>query len=287
MTTATKRVRSVLSALVSFIMSLLITGGVLCTTLYMTALNDDFAVSVVERSQYAELLSAEIKDEFISYGHASNIEDTFFDSLFENTVTPQRISTDTEQILRDFYAGSVQDSVPTDDLEAVLFEDLKEYAIQRGFEPDDEMVENLQIVASELCEVYNSYVSVFSLSYFRTASRMLSNYSPYALYAAVICAVGFVVTAVILRLFYRKAKNYLRYYIYAFSGAALMLLAAPLAALIGDIGGKINIASAALYSMASGMLSSVFVAVAVSAAIPILCTVLLSVLWFVANRKDK
>lgn len=286
MTKASKRVRSVLSALVSFIMSLLITGGVLCAALYTTALNDDFAVSVIERSQYAEFLSAELKEEFISYGHASNIDDTFFDPIFENALTPQRISTDTEQILRDFYAGNVKDSVPTNDLEAMLFEDLKEYATQKGFALDDETLENLQTVASELCDVYNNYVSVFSMSYFRTASRMLSNYSPYALYAAVICAVGFLITAVILRLFYRKKKNYLRYFIYAFSGATLMLLAAPLAALFGGIGSRISISSAALYSMASGMLNSIFAAVAISAAVPALCTVLLSVLWVVARRKN-
>ena len=287
MTNTSKRVRSVLSALVSFIMSLFITGGILCSALYVTALNDDFAVSVIERSQYAELLSAELKEEFISYGHASNIDDTFFDSLFEKELTPQRIGTDTEHMIRDFYAGNVQNSVQTDDLEAILFEDLKDYAAQRGFALDDETVENLQIVSSELCEEYNAYVSVFSQSYFRTASRMLSNYSPYALYAAVICAVGFAVSAVILRLFYRKKTNYLRYFIYAFSGAMLMLLAAPLAALCGGIGSRINIASAALYSMASGMPNSIFVAVAVSAAIPALCTVLLSVLWIAARRKNK
>lgn len=286
MTTTAKWVRSALCTIVSFIMALLITGGILCITLFITAFNDDFAVGVTARSKYADLLSAELKEEFVSYGHASNIDDTFFDSVFNDVVTPQRISTDTEQILREFYAGDVQDSVSTDDLEAALLEDLKEYAAQKGFALDDETVENLQIIASELCDVYNSYVSVFSLSYFRTASRMLADYSPYALYAAVICAVGFAITAVILRLFFHKKENYLRYFIYAFSGASLMLLAAPLAALIGGIGNRINISSAALYTMASGILNSIFTAVAVSAIIPALCTVLLAVIWAAARRKN-
>lgn len=286
MTKTAKRVRSVLCALVSFIMSLCLTGGVLCTALYVTALNGNFVVSVIERSQYAELLSKEIKEEFVSYGQASNIEKTFFDSAFKDTDMVQRISADTEQILREFYAGNVQDSVSTDDLEAMLLADLKEYATQKDYELDDETVENLQVVASELCDIYNSYVSVFSLSYFRTASRMLASYRPYALYATAACAVVFIVTAVILRLFFNKKKNYLRYFIYAFSGASLMLLAAPLAALAGGVGNRISISSAALYTMASGLLNSIFVAALISALVPILCTVILAILWHRAYRKN-
>lgn len=286
MTKTAKRVRSVLCALVSFIMSLVITGGVLFAAIYVTALNANFAVSIVERSQYAELLAEEIKGELVSLGQASNIENAFFDSLFENTDMVQRISTDTEQVLREFYAGDERDSVSTDDLEAIWLEALKEYATQKGFELDEEMLENLQIVASEFCDIYESYVSVFSMSYFRTASQMLVRYSPFALYAVAACAVMFIATAVILRLFFHKKKNYLRYFIYAFSGASLMLLTAPLAALIGSVGNRISISSAALYTMASGILNSIFAAVLISALVPMLCTVILAILWVRAYRKD-
>ena len=286
MTKTAKRVRSVLCALLSFIMSLSLTGGVLCLSLYATALNGNFAVRVIDRSQYAELLAEEIKSEFVSYGQASNIDKTFFDSLFESTDMVQRINADTEKILREFYEGNVRDSVSTDDLEEILLADLKEYATQKGFELDGETVENLQIIALELCDIYNSYVSVFSLSYFRTASRMLAHYSPYALYAVVACAVVFIVTAVLLRLFFNKKKNYLRYFIYAFSGASLMLIAAPLAALIGRVGNRISISSAALYTMASSLLNGIFAAVLISALVPILCTVILAIIWYRAYRKD-
>lgn len=286
MTKKAKRVRSVLCTLVSFIMSLLIAGTVLCATVFVTVLRADFVVRITARSQYAELLSAELKEEFISYGNACNIDAEFFDPVFEKVITPQKISADTEMILRDFYAGSVRDTLPTDELEAKLLEELKGYATQKNFALTDELVGNLQIIASELCEIYNAYASVFSMSYFKTASRMISEYRPYALYAAGICAVGFVISAVVLRLFYQKRKNYLRYFVYAFSGATLMLLIVPLAALLGDLGGRVNIASAALYAMVSGLLNGTFAAVAISAAIPALCTVLLIVLYNRAYRKN-
>ena len=286
MTKTAKRVRSVLCTLVSFIMSLLIAGMVLCATLYVTALRADFAVRVTARSQYAQQLTAQLKEEFVSYGNACNIDAEFFDTVFEKVLTTQRIGADTELMLRDFYAGNVRDSIPTDDLEAALLEELKGYATQKNFSLDDEMLKNLQVIASELCEIYNAYISVFSLSYFKTASRMLAEYRPYALYAAGICAVGFVLSAVILRLFYRKRKNYLRYFIYAFSGATLMLLIAPLAALLAGLGNKISIVSAALYTLASSMINSVLAAMAVSAVVPALCTVLLIVLYNRAHRKN-
>lgn len=286
MTKTAKRVRSVICTVVSFIMSLCITGTVLCSTLAATALNPSFAASVAARSAYAEHLSEELKEEFISYGNACNINASFFDSVFETAITPARIDTDTQLQLHNFYAGT-SEIADTDDLETDLLARLQQYAQDRGFELTDEVNENLGEIAEELCELYNAYVSVFSMSYFKTVSNMLTQYRPYAWYAAAACALGFVISAVILRLYYQKKKNFLRYFIYAFSGASLMVLAAPLAALIGGVGNRINIASASLYALATDMINSVFGAMAASAIVPALCTVLLVVVWRRAKRENR
>ncbi len=287
MTKTAKRVRSAICTIVSFVMSVCITGTVLFSALAGTALNPSFAAFVAEKSVYAEHLSEELKEEFVSYGNACNIDAAFFDTvIFDTVITPQRIDADTQQQLRGFYTGTVK-IADTDDLKTDLVTRLQVYAQDKGFELTDEVNENLSEIAKELCEIYNAYVSVFSMSYFKTVSNMLAKYRPYAWYAAAACAIGFVIAAVIERLYYQKKKNYLRYFIYAFSGAALMVLVAPLAALIGGVGNRINIASASLYALATDMINSVLGAMAASVAVPILCTVVLAVVWRKAKRENR
>lgn len=279
MTKTAKRARSVICTLLAFILSLSVTLTLACISLSLSALNPAFAVKITARSQYSEHLAAEIKEEFISYGNACNIDEHFFDALFDDILTPAHIDADTETILREFYADEVQDAVNTDTLRADILLRLTDYAVEKGFaveqSEDDEVYQNLSTIADELCGIYNAYVSVFSMSVFKTASHMLGNYRPYAWYAAGAGAVLFVLTAVILRLYYQKKKNFLRFFIYGFSASALMLAVAPAATLLLRVGNKINIASASLYDLATGMINGTLAAVLLSALVPALITVLL------------
>ena len=140
MTKTAKRARSVICTLLAFILSLSVTLTLACATLALSALNPDFAVRVVARSQYSEHLAAELKEEFISYGNACNIDEVFFDAVFQNEIAPARIDADTETVLREFYAGEVQDAVDIADLHDALLNRLTEYAIGKGFavEPSDD-----------------------------------------------------------------------------------------------------------------------------------------------------
>ncbi len=279
MTKTAKRARSVICTLLAFILSLSATLTVACAALALSALNPDFAVKIAAHSQYSEHLAAELKEEFVSYGNACNMDESFFDAVFQNEIAPARVDADTETVLREFYDGTVQDAVETADLHDALLNRLTEYAIGKGFavEPteDNVLYQNLSTIADELCDIYNAYVSVFSMSVFKTASRMLATYRPYAWYGAGAGAVLFVLSAVLLRLYYQKKKNYLRFFIYGFSASALMLAVAPAAALILRIGNRINIASAALYDLATGMINGTLAAVLLSALVPALITVLL------------
>lgn len=281
-----KRFRSFVCTLTAFVMALSVVLTVIGVALSASALNPAFAVLVEKRSSFGEDLSAELKEEFVSYGNACNIDETFFDGVFQQVVTPQKISEDMKSVLRDFYNGSVQDSVDTAEMQAGLLEQLKSYAVEKGFSLDDATVQNLTTIAEELCDMYNAYVSVFAMSAFQTASQLLSRYRPFGLYAALAGAVLFVLSAVILRLCFRKKKNYLRFFIYAFSGATLMQLLGPLAALLAGVGNRINISSAALYDLASGMINGVLLVLVLSALLPAAITILLAVVYRRAVQKD-
>ncbi len=279
MTKTAKRTRSVICTVLSFLLSLFVTLTVVCVSMELTALNPKFAVSVAARSQYSEHLASELKEEFVSYGNACNIDASFFDTVFSDHLTPELIDRDTETVLQEFYAGEVQDRVDTAELRAELLSELCRYAEDKGFTVEqtagNEVYDNLVTISEELCDIYNAYVSVFSMSVFKTASRMLATYRPYAWYGAAAGAVLFSITAVLLRLYYQKKKNYLRFFIYGFSSSALMLAIAPAVALLMRIGNNINIASASLYDFATGMLNGVLLAVLLSALVPAVITVLL------------
>lgn len=276
MTKTAKRARSVICSAVSFLMSLTFTLTVLCTALSLTALNPKFAVRTAVRSQYSEHLVTELKEEFISFGSACNIDAPFFDSIFTDVITPDLIDRDTETVLQEFYGGSVQEKRDTAALEESLYVRLQGYAEEKGVALTAEANENLRGIAAELCDVYNAYVSVFSMSAFKTASRMLARYRLFGWYAAAAGVAVSCICAVVLRLYFQKRKNYLRWFIYAFSASTLMLLAAPLIAFIMDVGGSVNISNASLYDFASGMINGVLGILAASSAIPAAITVYLA-----------
>ena len=222
MTKNSKAMRRVLCGVVSFLLSFFSCLFVMCLVFKFTVLSPSFLVGVEKRSDYAEALHSELKEQFVSYGSAGNVDESFFDSVFENIITPDRIDEDTKAVITDFYNGEVKDSIDTSDN-----------------------------------------------SYFQSAGNMLKRYNPYADYAAIIAVTLSLIAGLVLRMSYKKRKNVYRYYIYAFSGTALMLLAAPLAAIIGGVGTRINIGTKSLYSFASGFMTDtlwafVFAAAAVA-----------------------
>ena len=139
-------------------------------------------------------------------------------------------------------------------------------------------------MASEMGDLYNAYVGMFSSSYFKTISNMLVRYSAILNYAIIGLAVFSLLAAVIVRLSYKKTKNYTRYYIYAGIGATLMLTIAPTAALIMRIGNRINVANQSLYGFASSFINYIFVGMLVAA---LVMAVLTACVGFVRNRAVK
>ena len=75
-------------------------------------------MSGLKRSDYAEALHSELKEQFVSYGSAGNVDESFFDSVFENVITPDRIDADTKTVITDFYNGEVKDSIDTSDIQS-------------------------------------------------------------------------------------------------------------------------------------------------------------------------
>ena len=87
MTKNSKAMRRVLCGVVSFLLSFFSCLFVMCLVFKFTVLSSSFLVGVEKRSDYAEALHSELKEQFVSYGSAGNVDESFFDSVFENIIT--------------------------------------------------------------------------------------------------------------------------------------------------------------------------------------------------------
>ena len=87
MTKNSKAMRRVLCGVVSFLLSFFSCLFVMCLVFKFTVLSSSFLVGVETRSDYAEALHSELKEQFVSYGSAGNVDESFFDSVFENIIT--------------------------------------------------------------------------------------------------------------------------------------------------------------------------------------------------------
>lgn len=287
MKSKTKTLRSILCGLLAFFISLSLTLISVLTVVKLTVLNPDYIVSVMHKSEYSSHLHQELKNEFISYGAACNIGEDFFDKAFEEAVTVEQIDSDTEKSLRDFYENQVETEPDYTLIKDKLFQQLKSYASEKGYALDSNTIGNLDVISGEMSELYDTYVGTFTSSYFKTAADLLSRFAPVFTYALIGLGVFTLLAAVVIFFSFGKLKNRLRYIIYATSGATLMLLAGPAAALIMKVGNRVSIANASLYGLVSGFINNFFAALLIACAVMAVITVILHIIRIKASGKKK
>lgn len=287
MTDKSKKVRSAICVIVSFLLSVLLFLTAFLLVVRTTALNSKFAAKVICNSNYSEDLHSELKEQFVSYGNAGNVDESFFDSIFEDVITPQMLDSDSEKIITAFYKGEALSKLDTAETESKLETALLKYAEEKNYAMTDELKLGIADMAEQFGDLYNSFVNIFANSYFQQAGSLIGKYTPLVNYAIIGLAVLALISAFILRMYYSKRKNVYRYYIYAFSGATLMMLAGPLAALIMKVGNRINIGTASLYGLASGLINGVLISFVIAAAVLAMLTVILVLLRNSFVKKNK
>ena len=266
MTKSKKIIRSVLCTVLSFLLALSLTLiGVLCVMKF-TVLNPRFTARIAEKSGYAREIWLELKDEFVSYGNACNIDESFFDGIFETVITEKTIDDYPAESITGLYEGRETEPDLTGLYDQLLSE-LKVYAADKGFVLDETLNDNLKNMSSEMCDIYRTFAGMFDTSYFKTAFSVMRRYMPVFNKVLIGLCIFAVLTMIVIRLFFAKAKNYLRYYIYAACGSTLMLAVAPAAAMIMKLGSRINVENASLYNFASGFINSIVVGFLIAATI--------------------
>ena len=281
-----KRFRSAMCTVLAFLLALALTlVGVLCV-MKVTVLNIGYISHISETSGYSKAIWQELKDEFVSYGSACNVDASFFDGVFETIVTEEMINDYTEESISDLYNGN-ETETDLSELNSKLFDALTVYAEEKGFTLDNNLEENLKNMSNEMCDIFRAYTSMYKSSYFRNAFNVMRRYLPLFKWALIGLAIFALLSLAEIRMFFAKAKNYLRYYIYATSGATLMLAVGPAIALIMKLGSRINVENASLYGVASGFINGILTALLMAAAVTAVITVLLIILRSIAIKNGQ
>ncbi|MEG2719745.1 MAG: hypothetical protein RR914_00320 [Oscillospiraceae bacterium] len=282
-----KKIRSAVLTVVSFLLSIFLVLLALVSVLKATALNPKFAERMLVKSDYSTLLQKNVKEEFVSLGNAANVDESFFNEFFTSVITTDKVLSDTKLVFNSFYSGTPIEKLDMADLEKTLTDELFKYATQKGYSLTNELKSSIADLSKQMCDLYNSYVNIFGLSYFETAGSLLSRYTPYVTYAIIGFAVLSLISAFIIRMSYTKRKNVYRFYIYSFSGATLMAAVLPIVILASRVATKINIALPSLFAFATMFINQMLYSFLFSALILAAITALFAGLRIMFVKKNK
>lgn len=272
----TKKVRSVVAVILAFLLSVCIFAlSVICVTRF-TALNPSYAKRTIKNCSYGEKTVSELRVELESYGNACNIGGDFFDDFFKATLTADFVENDALRYYEELYTNR-KAKPDSSELEKALKPALVTYAEQNGYN-DKNLDEDLNVIVGEMGEIYSSVLSLPSTA---TVYKLIARMTKYINLALIAAAAGTVFLALFLVLMFKPKVHSVRHLVYAFSGAFLMLLIAPLYVRIANIIGKVNIISKPLYAFIVAFGNGVLNGIIISAFV---CLVI-AVAFFAAYKK--
>lgn len=267
--------------MLSFLLSVCIVAMAGSLVLRNTVLSGSYAKKTVSSCDLGEKKSEELKTQLVSYGNACNIGEDFFDEFFKNTLTTTFIENDLKAYYNGiFYGGNAK--VDTAQLERLLKEALIKYAEENGYSDEETLEEDVELIAGEMGEIYSGVLSLPGASKISSVILKTRDYIDIVMYVSS-CAV---MVATFMLTFMFKPKTYsTRYLIYGWSGACLMLLAAPLYLRVTNLIGKVNIVSKALYSFVVAFGTGVLNAFIISACACAAVTAVLSLIYIRLSKK--
>ncbi len=236
--------RSVVVTLLSFMLSLLIACACAVGVLRVTVLDPAYAAKAVERSDFGPLELQRVREHFISYGLASNVEESFFTTFFAKNMTAEIIEGDMELSVRALYSG--EDIIDEPYFYNVLYSSLTAYAKTRNMNTDDPEIDaGIKEFTTDLIELYRGYVT---FPYADSISPLVRQVTDYVLPALAVFLVLAAACAVVIWMSYKRRTAPVSYIGSAFGGAGLMLVVMPLIILIGGLINKFTLTDEALRS---------------------------------------
>ena len=279
----TKKARTVLSVILAFVLSLSLTVLSVAVVADSTVLSSEYAAKSLQRGGFGSAVRDDLYTEFLSYGNACNIGDSFFEKFFNDTLSADFINSDAVVYIVEVYYDS-KATVDTGRLEEALKPALYDYAVEMGYGDQPNLDDDLNLIVSELCSIYKAHIELPAVS---TLNKMIMRANKYIDIAIIAIAAFILLCAVVLLFSYKPKIEPFMYLTCASAGAFLMTLALPLYLRVTNTIGKVNITGKAMYSFVVTFGNGVLNAFLIAAGALAILTAFFAILYALRIRKEK
>ena len=251
-------IRKILCIIFSFLLSVMILVTTFTITAQSTVLNRNYFADAVEKSGYIDLLHEELVDELSNEGYVSGFDEAFFEQI----ISVDMVKTPVLSAVDKIYGTGDYKSVSKEELAQTLTNAFVENLESREVEVDDEQREHIESFAKECAEFFSANARLPFISIGESLVRMATPLVRYLL----IFVIAFALFCLVFIAFTSpKNEGAIRYYSYAFGGAALMTAAPAVVAMATGIFKKISIADKALYYLVQTVVGDFLNAVLITA----------------------
>jgi len=273
--TARYIVTLILSYCLSFFLIVFITGVIALRTVF----NPWYILTQADRSGFPEQAASELREIFISYGHASGVSSEFMASL----ITARHVADAVEgSILITFEEGTVFSYTKyTDD----IFHKLQDYAQSQGYETTSAVRIGLNDLAVLCTNALKDYLGSPIIGFLAAAQRNTQNLFVGILIVGVLSLIAIFA----LPFTNRRVTRWIDGYIYALGAAVILCAAVPVAAYVSNITSRLQITPVSFNKLISSLLDGVIYGYLI-ALIPLILFMIICIIIRIlrsAKRRDQ
>ncbi|HZK21530.1 MAG TPA: hypothetical protein VFC76_04545 [Oscillospiraceae bacterium] len=236
--------RKIIITLLSFSLSVILALTGLLSVVSLTLLNPRYVVKSLQKSSFGEIELPRIKEHFISYGAAGNVEESFFIDYFKENITAETITNDMAKSIFEIYNGIEKEN--GNEFSNELYNALYKYAANMHMDVESKEIQaGIRQFADDLTALYNRYTI---LPYSETISPVIKRASKLMPLAIAFLSLFSIIISVIIFLSYKEKLNAYLYFASSLGGTGLMLTAFPLLILITKQAEKFTLTDEALRS---------------------------------------
>ena len=212
-------IKKIISVIFAFFMSVFLFLLAALIIINSTLFSQQYIKGKMVSSNYAEKLTGEIREEFVSYGAASGFDETFFNSVLSVDI----VYKDLDTTLNNLYRGEKQ-ALQVGTLEKELLQKFTNYVNEQGGTITPEIQEAIEYLTANCVKSYQDHIQ---LPYADQIYSMMQKAKNPLNILMTILAVLTVILALFVFFLNHWRHRAVRYYIYTFSASALMCLALP------------------------------------------------------------
>lgn len=244
MSKKTNSTRKIIITLLSFSLSVILALTGLLSVVFLSILSPRFVGKSLQKSSFGAIELPRIKEHFISYGAAGNVDEAFFTDYFEKNITAETITNDMAKSIYAIYNGSKEEN--NTEFSDALYNALYKYAEEMYMDVGDkEIREGIRQFANDLTALYNRYISFPYSESISPVIKKAVKLTPLAIAATALLSIAIIV---VIFLSYKEKLNAFLYFASAAGGTGLMLTVFPLFILITKQAEKFTLADEAFRS---------------------------------------